>query len=63
MTSRKEDRHPKEIPDVILDPSSGKRYMKGKFLGKASYLKLAPIMANVIVGLGFSLRHMLLLNN
>ena len=24
----------KDIPDVVVDPSTGKRYMKGKFLGK-----------------------------
>ena len=33
-SSRKEDLRVKDIPDVVVDPSTGKRYMKGKFLGK-----------------------------
>lgn len=39
MTSaiRKDETRPKEtIPDVILDPSTAKRYLKGRFLGKVS---------------------------
>lgn len=39
MTSaiRKDETRPKEvIPDVIVDPSTGKRYLKGRFLGKVS---------------------------
>ena len=35
MTSRKEELK-KEIPDVVIDPASKKRYLKGKFLGKVS---------------------------
>lgn len=34
---RKDDTRPKDvIPDVIADQSSGKRYLKGRFLGKVS---------------------------
>lgn len=25
---------PKELPDVIVNPATGKKYLKGKFLGK-----------------------------
>jgi len=28
------------VPDVVLDPSSGKRYLKGRFLGKVILPKL-----------------------
>ena len=40
MTSRKEELK-KEIPDVVVDPTTNKRYLKGKFLGKVmiEYLK------------------------
>lgn len=31
---KRDEVRPKEIPDVILDPSSGKNYLKGRFLGK-----------------------------
>ena len=24
------------IPDMVVDPSSGKRYLKGRFLGKVN---------------------------
>ena len=50
MTSaiRKDETRPKEvIPDVIVDPSSGKRYLKGRFLGKVSVQDMArtsPVM-------------------
>ena len=38
---RKDDGRPKDaIPDVIADPSSGKRYLKGRFLGKVTCLIL-----------------------
>ncbi|KAL5006331.1 hypothetical protein ScPMuIL_015137 [Solemya velum] len=38
--SRREEIRAKEyIPDVILDPSTGKRYMKGRFLGKGGFAK------------------------
>jgi hypothetical protein len=34
MTSRKEEIRAKEVPDVIVDGKSKKKYMKGRFLGK-----------------------------
>ena len=34
MTSRKEEARAKEIPDIVVDPASHKKYTKGKFLGK-----------------------------
>ena len=38
-TAKKDDLRAKDtIPEIILDPSCGKRYMKGKFLGKVSIL-------------------------
>ncbi|XP_025088006.1 serine/threonine-protein kinase PLK1-like [Pomacea canaliculata] len=37
---RKDDTRPKDvIPDVIADQSSGKRYLKGRFLGKGGFAK------------------------
>ncbi|CAH1787426.1 unnamed protein product [Owenia fusiformis] len=40
MTShRKEDLRVREIPDVVVDPSTRKRYMKGRFLGKGGFAK------------------------
>lgn len=36
QTGRKEDM---PIPDVVLDPSSGNRYLKGKFLGKGGFAR------------------------
>lgn len=37
---RKDDIRPKDvIPDVIADPLSGKRYLKGRFLGKGGFAK------------------------
>lgn len=24
----------KEVPDIVIDPGNGKRYLKGRFLGK-----------------------------
>ena len=38
MTSRKEDTRGKEpIPDIVVDPSTKKKYRKGKFLGKVRH--------------------------
>ncbi|XP_076471497.1 serine/threonine-protein kinase PLK1-like isoform X2 [Babylonia areolata] len=38
--AKKDDSRPKDIiPDVIVDPSSGKQYMKGRFLGKGGFAK------------------------
>ena len=34
MTSRKPDLRVKEIPEIVVDPKTNKRYRKGKFLGK-----------------------------
>ncbi|KAK7099028.1 serine/threonine-protein kinase PLK1-like [Littorina saxatilis] len=36
---KRDEVRPKEIPDVILDPSSGKNYLKGRFLGKGGFAK------------------------
>lgn len=36
--SRKEDTQ-KPIPDVVIDPSTNKRYLKGRFLGKGGFAK------------------------
>ena len=36
MTSRKEELK-KDVPDIVVDPSTNKRYLKGKFLGKVCY--------------------------
>ncbi|XP_062612626.1 serine/threonine-protein kinase PLK1-like [Saccostrea cucullata] len=29
----------KEVPDIVIDPGSGKRYLKGRFLGKGGFAK------------------------
>lgn len=40
MASRhKEDLRVKEVPDVVTDPSTGKTYTKGRFLGKGGFAK------------------------
>ena len=33
MTSRREELK-KELPDVVIDPTTKKKYLKGRFLGK-----------------------------
>jgi polo-like kinase 1 len=35
-TGRKEDI---PIPEIVIDPSAGSRYMKGKFLGKGGFAR------------------------
>ena len=40
--SRK-DIPPKEIPDILHDLSTGKRYQKGRFLGKGGFAKCYEI--------------------
>lgn len=40
MSARpKEDLRVKEVPDIVVDPSSKKRYLKGRFLGKGGFAK------------------------
>ncbi|XP_072162806.1 serine/threonine-protein kinase PLK1-like [Diadema setosum] len=39
MSSRREDLRVKEVPDVVTDPSTGKTYTKGRFLGKGGFAK------------------------
>ncbi|XP_048728781.1 serine/threonine-protein kinase PLK1-like [Ostrea edulis] len=29
----------KEVPDIVIDPGNGKRYLKGRFLGKGGFAK------------------------
>ena len=45
MTSRApastEAPKPKEIPDIIEDPNSKRKYERGRFLGKVSFQYLA----------------------
>ena len=36
QTGRKEDI---PIPDIVIDPSTNNRYMKGKFLGKGGFAR------------------------
>ena len=36
QNGRKEDI---PIPDIVIDPSTGNRYMKGKFLGKGGFAR------------------------
>lgn len=38
MTSRKEELK-KEVPDIVIDPATNKRYNKGKFLGKGGFAR------------------------
>lgn len=33
-TTKKEEVRIKEVPDIVIDPSTHKQYRKGKFLGK-----------------------------
>ena len=33
----------KEIPDILVDPRSMKRYMRGRFLGKGGFAKCYEI--------------------
>lgn len=39
MASRKEDLRVKDIPDIVIDPATKKRYQKGRFLGKGGFAK------------------------
>lgn len=42
---RKDETRPKDvIPDVIVDPSTGKRYLKGRFLGKVRSKGTCPVL-------------------
>lgn len=41
MSLRKEEPKAADIPDVVVDPTSQKRYVKGRFLGKVrTFLRL-----------------------
>lgn len=35
-SARREEMKKDIIPDMVVDPSSGKRYLKGRFLGKVN---------------------------
>ena len=52
MTSRKEELR-KEIPDIVVDGTKNKRYLKGKFLGKVysnhKYVTFAMIQVYIFV--------------
>jgi len=37
-TEKHEEPKAKEVPDVVVDPGTGKRYMKGRFLGKVDII-------------------------
>jgi polo-like kinase 1 len=39
MSLKKEEPKAAEIPDVVVDPSTQKRYVKGRFLGKGGFAK------------------------
>lgn len=39
-SARREEMKKDIIPDMVVDPSSGKRYLKGRFLGKVTHLNL-----------------------
>ncbi|XP_071547692.1 serine/threonine-protein kinase PLK1 [Panulirus ornatus] len=39
MTSQLKDETRKEIPEIIVDSSTGKKYQRGKFLGKGGFAK------------------------
>ncbi|KAK3889864.1 hypothetical protein Pcinc_006158 [Petrolisthes cinctipes] len=39
MSSHAKDEPKKEIPDIILDPSTRRKYQRGKFLGKGGFAK------------------------
>lgn len=38
-SARREEMKKDTIPDMVVDPSSGKRYLKGRFLGKGGFAK------------------------
>ncbi|KAL4225442.1 Serine/threonine-protein kinase plk1 [Mactra antiquata] len=38
-SARREEVKKEQIPDMIIDPSTGKRYLKGRFLGKGGFAK------------------------
>lgn len=39
MSRKEEPKQSKEIPDIVTDPSTGKKYLKGRFLGKGGFAK------------------------
>lgn len=44
MSSHGKEEAKKELPEYISDPSSGKNYIRGKFLGKVSDMSLGGIV-------------------
>ena len=34
MSVKKDESKPADVPDVVFDPTTQKRYVKGRFLGK-----------------------------
>ena len=40
-TSTKSDVRKDTIPEVLTDPGTGKRYLRGRFLGKVSFSSIA----------------------
>jgi len=34
MSLKKDESKPADVPDVVFDPTTQKRYLKGRFLGK-----------------------------
>lgn len=43
MTSKKVEAPAKEIPEILCDPSTGKKYSRGRFLGKGGFAKCFEI--------------------
>ena len=43
MTSRKVEAPAKEIPEILCDTSTGKKYTRGRFLGKGGFAKCFEI--------------------
>ncbi|XP_042243081.1 serine/threonine-protein kinase PLK1-like [Homarus americanus] len=39
MTSHQKEETKKELPEVLLDPSTGNKYQRGKFLGKGGFAR------------------------
>jgi len=46
--NKDEDPKSKDIPDVVVDTATRKRYIKGRFLGKVRYEGILTIQYNFI---------------
>lgn len=47
MATKREEVKIKDVPDIIIDPSTQKQYRKGKFLGKVYSSSVFEMLNNL----------------